>query len=100
EPWRNGTRRGSSATHAAASGEWLAAQTNSGHGTMVDLTVLMAIASATASVTPSGVNGYNTCISSHGYLARVRYSISTPSGRSFAVNAHEPSTLMSFAQIR
>jgi hypothetical protein len=31
--------------------------TNSGHGTMVDFTVFIAIASATAWVTPSSVNG-------------------------------------------
>ena len=34
-----------------------AAHTSSGHGTMVDFTVFIAIASATASATPSSVKG-------------------------------------------
>src|SRR2546426_12798876 len=39
-------------------------------------------------------------MSSQGYLSRLRYSISTPSGRSLAVNAQEPSTVRSLAQMR
>jgi GAF domain-containing protein len=45
---------------------------NSGHGTMVDLTVFIAIASATARSIPSTENGYSVCMSSQGYLLRVR----------------------------
>src|SRR5260370_35716125 len=65
--------------------------TSSGHGTMVDFTVFIAIASATARPMPYSENGYSVCISSQGYLCRVRYSISTPSGRSLPVILHEPS---------
>src|SRR5829696_3687766 len=45
--------------HAAGTGAVLSRQasTSSGHGTMVDFTVFMAIASATARDTPSSVNG-------------------------------------------
>src|SRR5712671_5203551 len=46
--------------------------TSSGHGTMVDFTVFIAIASATARPMPSSENGYSVCISSQGYLSRVR----------------------------
>src|ERR1700738_2171973 len=54
---------------------------SSGHGTMVDFTVFIAIASATARPMPSVENGYGVCISSQGYLSRVRYSMSTRGGR-------------------
>jgi hypothetical protein len=43
---------------------------NSSNGTMVDFTVFMAIACATASLTPSTVNGNSVCILRQGYLAR------------------------------
>ena len=46
--------------------------TSSGHGTIVDFTVFIAIASATALLTPSSENGYSVCISSQGYFPRVR----------------------------
>ena len=45
---------------------------NSGHGTMVDLTVFIAIASATARPIPSSENGYSVCRSNQGYSLRVR----------------------------
>src|SRR3979490_1832700 len=73
---------------------------SSGHGTMVDFTVFIAIASATARPMPSSENGYSVCISSQGYLLRVRYSMSTPSGRSLPVNPHDPKTLRSLVQMR
>src|SRR6266851_1198830 len=41
-------------------------------GTMVDFTVFIAIASATARPMPSSENGYSVCVSSQGYLLRVR----------------------------
>ena len=46
--------------------------TSSRHGTMVDFTVFIAIASATAWPMPSAENGYSVCISGQGYLLRVR----------------------------
>src|SRR5580692_6785196 len=45
---------------------------SSGHGTMVDFTVFIAMASATARAMPSSENGYSVCMSSQGYLSRVR----------------------------
>ncbi len=45
---------------------------SSGHGTMVDFTVFMASASATARAIPSSEKGYSVCISSQGYRWRVR----------------------------
>jgi len=45
---------------------------NSGHGTIVDLTVFIAMASSTAWRTPPSSNGYSVCISSHGYFVRAR----------------------------
>src|SRR3984893_9493805 len=82
------------------SGRRYRAHTSSGQGTMVDLTVFIAIASLTARATPSSSKGSSVTIASQGYLSRARWSISTPSGRSLAVKPHEPSTLRSLAQMR
>ena len=48
------------------------ADLGSSNGTMVDFTVFMAIACATASFTPSTVKGNSVCILRHGYLSRAR----------------------------
>ena len=45
---------------------------SSGHGTMVDFTVFIAMASATARAIPSSEKGYSVCISNQGYLALAR----------------------------
>ena len=49
-----------------------AAYSSSSNGTMVDFTVFMAMACATASLTPSTVKGNSVCILRQGYLSRAR----------------------------
>ena len=45
---------------------------SSGNGTMVDFTVFIAMASATARAIPSSEKGYSVCISNQGYLTLPR----------------------------
>src|SRR4029453_8893118 len=97
---RNGVPTTQASRGAPRGDERMVAHTSSGQGTMVDLTVFIPIPSFTPRETPSCWNGEGVWMWSHGYLSRARSSMSTPSGRSLAVKAHDPSTLRSLAQMR
>jgi hypothetical protein len=70
--WMPATRAGMTkvgrGTHLGSVG----CQSSSSNGTMVDFTVFMAIACATASFTPSTVKGNSVCILRQGYLFLAR----------------------------